>query len=622
MHLLELAIQGARGFASSVRLPLKSGYLVLKPGTGAVPPLCGLVPAILFADGRGGDAAFLAPGQKSGKVSIILQGNDQVAYRVMRELGGSGGLWRHDKASASFVAVSQDAAEISQFLRAQAGLPPRTTFEQLFTFSAAQLPSRRPKAAAPATGASEPRPMLASAAPVAAAADISAAQARVAELEREMALAQEVDKIQFRADEVASELFELDSQLKGSEGLKVALAEVEAAHRQAPTPASLGLPEDILQRLERYPRALARRDEALARLDAEQPEDDVLPSRVEPFYRDQRFWAGIAAGLLCLVGGMFLQGVGRYLALVDIPAFGFAAYVALRWVDELKSAEQRTRKGGMRATREKKIHDDFQAEAQPIQAAMRALGVDSPADVADQLGRKGLLLEKVIDFRRQLAELEQSADYAQAATRQKKLKQEQEQLNAQLTEKGAYVRDLREIEREIGRVKESIALARQPARPASKAEAGPAPAGGFEDPGPALMRLASDLFQSDVPTLAGMLKDRSAQYVSALTDRRVVAVEFDKDGNMALQSGGKRTAAGEASARELDLAYLAVRFTLLEKYAARGKMPVLLEDTFGVEEGKLALVARMLKRLGSVGQLIHATGHPAFGQAADTAASV
>lgn len=612
MHFLELAVQGARGFAPSVRTPLKPGYLVLKPGTGAAPPLCGLISAVLFADGRGGDVAFRAPGQETGKVGLTLLGNDQATYRIVRELGGRGGLLRLNRTSSSYERVSQDATEIAQLLRSQAGLPTKTTFEQLFTFSAAQLPSRRPKAA-PAAGASGPKPRIVSSALAPEETDPSDARARIAELEREWALAEEVDQLQSRADLVASELFELENKLRSSEGLKAALTEAEAAYTQAPSAESLGLPADILQRVERYPKAVARRDEALSRLEAEQLESEALPSSVEPLYRDPRFWAGVGAGLLCLVGGMMLAGAGRYLALLDIPAFGFAAFTALRWVEDLKNAEQRTRKSEKWAVREKKIHDEFESDVQSVQVAMQTLNVDKPADIAEHLGRKGLLREKVMDFRRQLSELEQSADYAEAAERHQQLKQEQDQLNDELARKGGYVRDLREIEREMARLKESITSARSRGAPAAReAEGEPAPAAGLEDPAPALMRLGADLFQADVPAAAALIKDRCTQYLTALSERRVTGVEIGKDGRMTLLVGGKRIAASEVPARELDLAYVAMRMTLIEKYSARGKVPVLVEDTLGLEESKLPLLGRMLKHLGTVTQVLHATGHPAF----------
>jgi uncharacterized protein YhaN len=131
------------------------------------------------------------------------------------------------------------------------------------------------------------------------------------------------------------------------------------------------------------------------------------------------------------------------------------------------------------------------------------------------------------------------------------------------------------------------------------------------------MRLAADLFQADVPSLAGMIRDRANQYFSALTDRRYSGLEQDASGALAALSQGKKLKVGAIPSRDLDLLYLAIRLTLVEKYSARSKVPVLLEDGMGVEDAKLGLLSRMLKHLGTLTQVIHVTAHPAFGPVAD-----
>ena len=59
--------------------------------------------------------------------------------------------------------------------------------------------------------------------------------------------------------------------------------------------------------------------------------------------------------------------------------------------------------------------------------------------------------------------------------------------------------------------------------------------GPMEDPSPVVMMLAADLLSTDITTLGGMLRDRCTQYLSALTDRRYLGVEWDKDGRASKQ---------------------------------------------------------------------------------------
>lgn len=618
MHVLELVVQGVRGFAASSRASLKPGYIVLKPGAAAAPPLCILASALLYPDG-GADAALLAPGQKSGaKASLTFAGNDQVTYRVMRELGGRCLLQRQAKGATAFEKLSDDLAEVSETIRAQAGLPDKDTFEQLFTLTPAQLPSKRPKG--------KPQPRAAPAAPVSAAAAtdpaVAAARARLAELENEQKLTEEVAKLQYRADALAGELFELEHKLKDAERVRSGLSEAEAALRVAPTPERLGLPMDIVARAEKYQTAASRRDEALARLTAEGEQEEHLGGRAEPLIANQKFWAAIGAGVLCLVIGLAMKGPARYLAFLDIPAFGFAAFLALRYVDGLQGSEEVGRRAEKRAAREKKIRDDFEAEAKPVRAAMHALGVDNPMDLIEQLSRKDAYQQRVDQLKEELAALEQDPEYVQAAEQYKTLKDESESINTQLQERNSFIRDQRDIEGDIAEAKDALVDALRAAGPGGRAASRGGTGETAEDPMPGLLSFATGLFNMEVPALQALMKDRCAQYVSALTDRRFLSMELDASGRATLVGTGKKVAAGDAPAKDLDLCYLSLRLTLIEKYATRSKVPVLMEDSLGVDEAKLSLFSRMLKHLGTLTQVIHASGHNAFGAVADLSASV
>ncbi len=630
MQFAEVAVQNVRGFSPAGRFALKAGYLVLKPPSAEASPLAGLALALLFADGRGGDATFVAPGARAGKAALTLIGVDGVTYRVLRELGGSGTLHRMNPSTQQPELVSTDASEISQFLRGQVGLPPRTTFEQVYCLQPGQLPSRRPrKPAAAAAAQADPRtsgrfPSLASASMVLPAEDIPAAEAKLRALEQELTASTEVDGLQFKADGVASQIFDAEQRLKGTEGLKVAIAEAEAAWRAAPTPESLGLPQDIINRLKRHPKAIARRDEALARLNADREQEaEARPALVAPLTQSAGFWAGLGAGVLFLalaIGlGFGVDRTFRYLALLDIPAFGVAAFLALRYVDDLQKATRHGSKENRFDIREKKILEEYEAEAAPLRMAQKALDVEEVDAIAPALERKELLAARVAELQHQLHTMESDPDYIAAAAQVQALKAEAEALNEELARKGTYVRDVREVEREIARVKESIALAKAPPAPAAPGPDGAAaPAEALEDPSPALLSQAADVFTTDVLSVQGMLKERCVQYLTALTDRRYQGIEWDREGRAVALAAGRRVPVGELPAKDLDLYYLALRMTVVEKASARVKRPFLLEDVFtGMEEVKLPLIARMLKHLGTLTQVLHVTAHPGFAQMSD-----
>ncbi|MGV3621523.1 MAG: chromosome segregation protein SMC, partial [Archangium sp.] len=156
MLFLELAAQSVRGFSPSVRVSLKPGYVALQSPVELPAPLSGLVVALAFPDGRGGDGAFLAPGARAGRAGLSIQGNDGSVWRIVRDLGGAGGLHKLNRSTNTFDIVTQDAGEMGQTLRGSAGFPARTTWEQLFTLNGPQLPTRRPKGPARTPGAPKP----------------------------------------------------------------------------------------------------------------------------------------------------------------------------------------------------------------------------------------------------------------------------------------------------------------------------------------------------------------------------------------------------------------------------------------------------------------------------------
>jgi hypothetical protein len=657
MHFVEVAVQNVRGFSPAGRFALKTGYLVLKPPTPELSPLAGLSLALLYADGRGGDAALAATTQKAGKAALTFVGQDSVTYRVLRELGGGGSLHRLNPATKQPELVTQDTAEANQFLRGQVGLPPRTTFEQLFCLQAAQLPSRRPRGAGrpastsglrahsspgmpalhspsspgmPALRSPTSPGMSISSPGVLPASDIPAAEAKVRELEKELVLCKEVDNLQFEVDGLNSQVFDLESKLRGTDGLKEKVRQAEAAWNAEPTPESFGLPQDIVARAERYPRTLARRDEALARLQSEREVADEEAQRlpdVEPLVRNRNFWIAVGVGVACFIAGLFPKDWVRYVALLDIPAFGFAAVLAMRYVDELQDKDRLSRRGEMFAVREKKILEEFEAEAGPVRKALEVFDVDTPTDIPPRLQRREQLGAEVAQLRAQLVSMEKHPEFVEAAHQLPVLRQQIELLNAKIAEKGAFVRDVREVEREIARLRESIALARNP-QLAAMGMAGADVAGGgmepLEDPGPLVLGLAGDLLATDVPAIIGMMRERCVQYFSALTERRYTSVEWDRDGRtMVVAASGRRIPVGELPPREVDLFFLSLRLTVVEKVSARVKLPLLVEDALaGLDESRLPLLGRMFKHLGTLTQVLHVTAHPGLTQLSDGAVNL
>jgi hypothetical protein len=606
MHWVEFALQGVRGFLPSVRVSLKPGYWTLLPNTPGA-PLVGLTSELCFPDGRGGDARYAsAEGGNTSKAALWIVGRDRTTYRILRELGRSGALHRVNPATRGHDLVTEEPTEMAQFLRAQVGFPPRGRYETLFTFTPAQLPSKRPKRSAGQAarpGASLPAPE----APV----DPAQARVRLAELEKEMATSSEVERLQFRADGVSAQVFQLETKVKAVQALEQELGEAQRALHQAPTVEGLGLISDIVERAKGFPALVAKVDETLAKLEAERQVDVVRTPNPTPLQHDARFWAGLALGAAALLTGASVTGSLKYIALVDIPAFGLAALVALKRVEDFQWAELAVRRGDRLGDREKQVREQFETEAQPVRNAMSILGVEQPHEIVLALEEHGRAAEKVSDLQKRLQQAKLNPEYVAASTQLAELRAEQEALNAKLAEKGSYVRDAREVEREMARMREALSPAPRrnsnPGLPAAQA------GDGLDDFTPALVNAAADLLTMDVQSLGARIGDRCAQYLGALTDGRVERLEVTHEGQGVARVGGKQIPVGQVDARDVDWVWLSLRLTLLERLVAVEPMPILLEDmATGMDEGRLPMVGRMLKALGGATQVLHVTAHPVF----------
>ncbi|HET9037496.1 MAG TPA: chromosome segregation protein SMC, partial [Myxococcaceae bacterium] len=552
----------------------------------------------------------------TSKAALWIVGRDGVTYRILRELGRSGSLYRVNASTRGHDLVTEEPTEMAQFLRAQVGFPPRGRYETLFTFTAGQLPSRRSKRSAGAGG----RPGGATPVPE-TPIDPAQARTRLAELEKELALSSEVERLQFRADGVSAQIFQLETKVKSVQALEQELGEAQRGLQQTPTVESLGLIPDIVERAKVFPALVAKVDETFARLEADRQLDVVKAPTATPLQRDARFWAGMALGAAALFTGATVTGPLKYIALLDIPAFGLAALVALKRIEDLQWAELAVRRGDRLGDRERQVRDQFEADAQPVRNAMKILGVEQPHEIVLALEEHGRWAGKVADLEKRVHAAKLNPEYIAAANQLAELRAEQEALNARLAEKGSYVRDAREVEREMARMREALAPA--PRRVSSSGVPAAGGADGLDDFTTVLMSAAADLLTIDVPSLAARIGERCAQYVTVLTERRVEGLEFTYDGQCQARVGGKLIPVGQLLARDVDWVWLGLRLTLLERLVSQEPMPVLLEDmATGMDEARLPMLGRMLKGLGGGTQVLHVTAHPVFASLSDGSLNV
>ncbi len=618
MILLELAAQGVRGVTpAGGRVTLRPGYNVLATDGAA---LHRLVEALLWPDVVGGEAVprsgVAGPGAASTRIGVTLLGSDNVTYRLVREVAGGCQLHRFDPERRSFTLVSQDLASIGRHLASAGGAPPRSRFKALLSVCAADLPSRQPAAGLRAAAAGMPparRPLGA-----------EERGRKIAQLKAELEKAKYAEKRQYQLDGLQSKLFKLEETLKSGAKIREGVETSETGLRElAPVAAAADRLGDPGARVAAFEKAKEKLEEGLSKLDSERAAlgEEAAPVPT-PFWRDSRFLtaagAGIAFALLAAIAAAAGEGSFRYLALLDMPAFAYAGYVAWRWVDALEERERSGRRRKRFQEWEQKIQEQYERETAQVRGAISALGLSSLPELKDALGRLEDAQTVVAEWHRRLDEWEAKPETRDAEAEKERVDDDIKEIETNLaSEAGGYMRDPRSIEMEIASIE---AEASAPA-PASPPAAAATPAGPAGDALRALLEGAAAELQAAPVAALRIVSQRVAQVLPALSTQRFGSLFVDDRGNVLVQGGGRTVPADSLPAADRDLCFLALRLGLLEHALSSGKAVALIDDAFsGLPEGTRRVVARLLKQLARAGQIVHATSDPVFREAADHAA--
>ncbi|MBK9517409.1 MAG: hypothetical protein IPO09_08665 [Anaeromyxobacter sp.] len=641
MLLLEFAAQGVRGVApSGGRAALRPGYNVLSADGAA---LRRLLEALLFPEARDAEQVPRAAGGAGAgplRAGLTLVGADRVTYRLVRDFAAGCQLHRFDAERRAFAPVSQDLAEIAAFLRDPVGVPTRARMTALLTFAAAELPSRSGGGGLAVAGAAS------AGAAARPAATVAQATRRVSELSAELVRAEAAEKLQYQMDGLQTRLFKLEEALRSGQRLQEGLATAEAAlaalQPVAEVAAALG---DPAGKLGAFARASARRDEALARVAAEREALEGAEARGAPLapWSDGRFWAGAASGALALALGAAGAASGselRTVALLALPAFGWAGWVAHRWIGGLDEWERQGRRRKVVDDWERKVGEQFGRDATDVAGALGALGVTKPAELAEQLERLAEAEVAVAGWRGKLVEWGRDPETAGALAAKGQVEEELKGVESRLAgEAGGFVRDARTVEAELERARAELAQAQArpatPPAPSSGAEDG-APAGGVDavegsgapllahlgapggEPLRALLERAAAELGGSPAAVARTVAQRASQAISGLTLNRLTGVTADDRGNVQVVSGGRPAPALTLPPADRDLVYVALKLALLEQAVASGKTAAVLEDAFaGLSDAARRTIGRLLKQAAKAGQILHATSDPAFREAAD-----
>jgi len=549
------------------------GQLSLKPGYVAVVSRASSLRTVLTASicPSPDDPKRLSEGNAPARVGVGVVSGDGKPYRILREMGGARQLLRFDAASKTFEEVSEDPLEIDSFLRVECGLPASDAYTGFFVLEINELPSMRGKAAA-------------------AASEAYVDQPRVRALKEELEMTKKFEATQDRLFKVAQRLHDLKILAE-----KLREAEADLAAVQEELKRSPWSPEEIREltaKASRVKEDLKKRDDALADVTKKrQKAAQTVPPPPEPVLGSGWFYGGMVIGIAVdTVAFLFKRPT---IAVFGLVPFLAPLIVVLRWIEGDEADKQAAAYTQELKEREVRVKKEYEAEQAPLKAALRAAKVDSAADLLAVFQERELVVKRRETALEKLQKLKLEPEVSRLAVEIPLLETEKAKLEEEVHQTG-FSRPIAEIE---GDLKHAMGIS------AHKSSAVIPEA---EIPQHLIGR-AADLLNLSVDELWAQMGARLNAYLTALTDRRVVSAKPDEKGALMLAAGDGRSGSFMTLPPPLrDLAYVALRLTLLERVCGYKRLPVVVDDAFGVLEApKRALIAKMLKGIATQTQIIH-----------------
>ena len=317
---------------------------------------------------------------------------------------------------------------------------------------------------------------------------------------------------------------------------------------------------------------------------------------VEPFLTNPWFGGGIAAGVVIDLVTFFLRK--PFIAFFALLPFLGALIAVLRWIETDEAAKESISLEKELKEREHSIHKNYEHDAAPLKAALKAASVERPEDLVALFRQREEVTRRRDQAHARLAELKKDPEVARVGLEVPELTEEKDKLDTEVLRMG-FTRSMGDIEADL---KRAMGIA-DVKKSASVPEA--------EVPKLVIGR-AAEILNAHPDELFQQVGPRLKAYLAALTDQRVSTAARDDKGLLVLAAADGRSGPYTSLPPPLrDLVYVALRLALLERVVTQKKMPVVIDDAFGaLEASKRALVAKMLKGISGQGQIIHRVVEP------------
>lgn len=591
MVILDFALQGIRDLKAAVRLRLQSGYNALVcPQVKAETVILGFLET-LFPTGfdQKTQAMVTAAGSGGG---LTLMAADGTTFRIKRDFKtGAAQLMEFKKGTKTFAPLADTAKDIEQVLRARLSLPSRAVFESVFVLRPKDLPSQ---AALPNADDEQSANVK---------IDPETLRARLRVVEEQLKALDDIANLEFELDGLQKQRFAIADRLKALQFDQSSLDEVQEQTKRI---AFLDvLPEDFQDQFNEYLKAKHKRDTDLERWQAEREiiEHTERVVDVAPVMNDWRLWTGLAVGIVACAAAIGLDGIFRYLALLDIPAFGLSTFVLYQHLSQREEREGGKRKIRFSNERRERILAKDAELISKVESLLQQTDLAEPQDVVKGLKLRQEVRERLAALKTTQKSAAENPEVLELTKQHTSLSQSIAALEERLANTAANPVDGMILREEAKKLKEQLGPYLEPVSLEMESQ---------NPLGETWLRAAADLLLTDAPSAVKTVSERASLLLRAMSENRLAGVQLEPKGAIQIRSAqGNVSAWGDMPDAVKDLTYLALRAGLVLAIDQRSRAPMVCGDVAGkLASSGSATTQMLLETLAAAGQLLHLVKRP------------
>jgi len=633
MFLVELVLQGVRGFSEPARLRFKGGYnLVIAGNESGKTTAVDTVQRLLFPTGKAGALDLLISRQTpdASRSALVMCSDDGVYYRIIQDFSKRAvNLSRYNPTSKDFSLLHKDWDSTMQFMAEMTAGMTAEDFSRIFVIQRerhAARPGTFTLAAAPRPAQSTPKPL--------AGEKSSGNREKLAQLRESLRKAEEAADAEYKYQAVKLALEETRKKITSLDLLDRKKAEMESALESLK--AYREMPDDLAALIESQERRLGQKladaDELNKKIEGVKNQREALPA--VDLVSDKLFITGGALGVLSvIVGGFVLTGDNAYYILAGGVLLSLAL-MAIAWYNG-------TRKDAQRKTYLKEeehlkqelaeLEKRFQQEGAAITACMRSTGASSLVELKEKAEnyRYFLSLGADLDEQRQrsLGDLTPEILQQQFENQQREvveLEKAAQALAQYNVDTYAFRQDIERLESESSGASAGASWdfgAEAQELPADFADS---PAGSDQGGFLAELSIASRFGGIEMGTLIPAVEAAAQRNLIAVTAGKYVRIEAGHDGDPIVHAKDDSVVAySELSHGTRSLIYFCLRTGLVEALAGKRRFPFMLDDSLAdFDPTRQKAACQVLRALGAKTQVILFTSNPALRAEGDAVAEL